>query len=134
MFFNILHINYLLGFRKMTFTIHLIFTSLAGMKLRPLFTTFCSCLVIIFLEKKITALHVKHMILHLMFYEFLSHHYMENLFYLSLTHLQFGYRHAWVLVFRKMSFLIHLNFAPLTGIISWSFFDETALHEYVYLC
>ena len=44
-FFNILHINYLLGFRKMTFTIHLIFTSPAGMKFRTLFTPFCSCLL-----------------------------------------------------------------------------------------
>ena len=49
--FNILNMNYLLGFRKMTFTIPLIFTSPAGMKFRPLFTTFCSCFVIIFLEK-----------------------------------------------------------------------------------
>ena len=99
----------------MTFTIHLIFTFLAGIIFRPLFTTFCSCFVIIFLEK-ITFLRVKHMVLHLMFCEFLSRHYMENLFYLSLTHLQFSprtsfwYRYAWVLVFRKMSFLIHLNF------------------------
>ena len=42
LFCNILHMNCLLGFRKMTFTIHLIVTSLAGIIFRPLFTTFCS--------------------------------------------------------------------------------------------
>ena len=41
-FINI-HMNCLLGFRKMTFTIHLLFASLAGMIFRPWFTTFCSC-------------------------------------------------------------------------------------------
>ena len=51
--FNILHMNYLLGFRKMTLTIHLIFTSPAGIIFRPPFTIFCSCFVIIFLKKDI---------------------------------------------------------------------------------
>ena len=64
--FNIFHMNCLLGFRKMTFTIHLIFTSHAGIIFSPLFTTFCSCFVITSLEK------IKHIVLHLMFYEFLS--------------------------------------------------------------
>ena len=49
--FNILNIHCLLGFYKMTFTIHLIFTAPAGIIFRPLFTTFCLCFVIIFLEK-----------------------------------------------------------------------------------
>ena len=49
--FNILHMNCFLGFRNMTFTIHLIFTSPAGIIFRPLFTTVCPCFVIIFLEK-----------------------------------------------------------------------------------
>ena len=41
--FNIFHINCLLGFRKMTFTIYLIFTLLAGVIFRPLFSTrFCT--------------------------------------------------------------------------------------------
>ena len=48
---------------------------------------------------------------------------MEILFYSFLTHLQFGprtsfwFRHASVLVFRKMSFLIHLDFSLLAVII-----------------
>ena len=50
----------------MTFTIHLIFTFHAGIIFRPLFTTFCSCFVITSLEK------IKHIVLHLLFYEFLS--------------------------------------------------------------
>ena len=36
-----------------------------------------------------------------------------------------------LLVFRKMSFPIHLNFSHLAGIISWSLFDEITLHGYV---
>ena len=40
--FNILHINCLLGFCKMTFTIYFIFTSLACIIFIPLFTSFCS--------------------------------------------------------------------------------------------
>ena len=63
--FNILHMNCFLGFRNMTFTIHLVFTSPAGIIFRPLFTTFCTSFVIIFLENK-------HMVWHLMLYEFLS--------------------------------------------------------------
>ena len=48
---------------------------------------------------------------------------MDNLFYLFLTHLQFGprtffwFRHACALVFRKMSFLIYFIFTFLAGII-----------------
>ena len=48
---------------------------------------------------------------------------METLFQLFLTHLQFGprtsfwFRHTCVLVFRKMSFLIHFIFTFLKGII-----------------
>ena len=34
----------------MTFTIHLIFTSLAGIIFRPFFTTFCSCYMFCFLS------------------------------------------------------------------------------------
>ena len=49
--FKIIHINCVCGFRMMTFTIYLIFTSLAGVIFKPHFTTFCSCFVIIFLEK-----------------------------------------------------------------------------------
>ena len=37
---NIFHVNSLFGFCKMTFTIHLIFTFLAGIIFRPLFTAF----------------------------------------------------------------------------------------------
>ena len=37
------------GFRKMTFTIHLIFTFLAGLIFRPLFSKFCSCFVLFFM-------------------------------------------------------------------------------------
>ena len=49
--YNNLHMNCLLGCCKMTFTIHPLFTSLVGMIFRPLLTTFCSCFVIILLEK-----------------------------------------------------------------------------------
>ena len=48
---------------------------------------------------------------------------METLFQLFLTHLQFGprtffwFRHGCVLVFRKMSFLIHFDFSLLAGMI-----------------
>ena len=63
-----------LVFRKMFFLIHFIFTFLAGKIYRPLFTTFYPLFVIIFHEK-ITFFHVKHMVLHLMFDEFLSPHY-----------------------------------------------------------
>ena len=68
---NILHMNCLLGYCKMTFMIHLIFTSLAGMIFRPHFTTFGSCFVIIFL-KEITFFHVQYMLQHKTFYEFFS--------------------------------------------------------------
>ena len=63
-----------LVFRKMFFMIHFIFTFLAGKIYWPLFTTFYPLFVIIFHEK-ITFFHVKHMVLHLMFDEFLSPHY-----------------------------------------------------------
>ena len=45
----------------MTFTIHLIFTILAGLIFRPLFSKFCSCFFF----------HVEHMVFNLMFDEFL---------------------------------------------------------------
>ena len=45
--------NCLLEFRKMTFTIHFIFTFLAGIIFRPLFTTFYPCFLLSF-SKKIT--------------------------------------------------------------------------------
>ncbi len=38
--YNILNMNYLMGFYKMTFKIHFIFTSLAGIIFGPLFSTF----------------------------------------------------------------------------------------------
>ena len=57
----------------MTFTIYLIFTSLAGIILRSLFTTFCSFYTFCYyLSRKIHIFFVKHIVLHLMFYEFLS--------------------------------------------------------------
>ena len=40
---RILCTNCLFGFCKMTFTLPLIFTSLAGIIFRPLFTAFCKC-------------------------------------------------------------------------------------------
>ena len=45
------HMYCLKEFRKMSFTIHFDFSLLAGIIIRPLFTTFYSCFVIIFLEK-----------------------------------------------------------------------------------
>ena len=56
--------NCLLEFRKMTFTIHLIFSLLTGIIIRPFFTTFCYMFYYhLFLTK--------HMVLHFMFLEFL---------------------------------------------------------------
>ena len=52
MLFIILNMNCILGFRKMTFKIHLIFTSLAGIIFRPLFSTFCSCYKFYTLSRK----------------------------------------------------------------------------------
>ena len=70
--YNILNMNYLLGFHKMTFKIHLIFTSLAGIIFRPLFSTFCSCSKFYTLsQKKSLFFRVKHMVLLLTFDEFL---------------------------------------------------------------
>ena len=70
--YNILNMNYLLGFHKMTFKIHLIFTSLAGIIFRPLFSTFCSCYKFYTLSrKKSLFFRVKHMVLLLTFDEFL---------------------------------------------------------------
>ena len=71
--FNILHMNYLLGFLNMTFTIHLIFRSPAGMIVRPLLSTFCPCFVIIFLEKKSLFLCIAHgMALYVVWISFLK--------------------------------------------------------------
>ena len=66
-----LHMNCLLGFRKMTFTIHLIFASLAGKYSDhgSLPSAHVICFVIIFLEKNY-FFHVKHMVLQLMFDDF----------------------------------------------------------------
>ena len=60
--------NYILS--TCTYTIPLIFTFLAGIIFTPLFTTFSSCFVIIFLKK--SPFSVKYMVLHLMLYDFLS--------------------------------------------------------------
>ena len=46
---NFFFINCLWVFTKMTFTNHLIFTCLAGVIFRPLFTTFCSFLHVLFI-------------------------------------------------------------------------------------
>ena len=43
----------------------------------------------------------------------------------------FWNRHASVLVFRNISFLIHLNFTPLASILVYSLFDEIIIHGYV---
>ena len=55
----------------MTFTIHFIFTFLAGIIFRPLFIKFYPWFLFSFL-KKITFFRVKHMVLHSMFFEFLN--------------------------------------------------------------
>ena len=74
-----LHINCLLGFRKITFTIHLIFTSLAGITFRPRFTTFCSCYLFChYLSQKNQIFRVKHMVC---FIPFLKVFHMFHMFY-----------------------------------------------------
>ena len=67
----------LFGFCKMTFTIHLIFTFLAGIIFRPLFTTFCSYFCYHLSGKKIAVFRAKYMVLHLKFDEFV---FQEKIF------------------------------------------------------
>ena len=67
---KIIHMNCLLEFRKMTFTIHFIFTFL------NISTTFHYVLFMFWYDRSQKSLffHIKHMVLHLMFDEFLSPH------------------------------------------------------------
>ena len=67
--FIIIHMPSLLEFRKMSFPIHFDFSLLAGIIIRPLFTTFYPCFIIIFF-------HIRYMVLHKMFLEILSPQYM----------------------------------------------------------
>ena len=124
----------------MTFTIHLIFTFLAGIIFTPLFTTFCSCFVIIFLKKKITFFMLStwyctcccmtffwrkkysHIRCDFLFITFLNDfpHSMHVTSYgvSSLFSNVFKIIHMnCLLEFRKITFTIHLIFTFLTGII-----------------
>ena len=60
----------LMEFCKMSFPIHFDFSLLAGIIIRPLFTTFCSCFLSF--SRKNHFFHIRHMVLHKMFLEFLS--------------------------------------------------------------
>ena len=112
------------GSCKMTFTIHLIFTFLAGIIFTPLFTTLCSCYMFCNdLSHKNHPFHVKNMVLHLMLYDFLSQKNVSCIccnfvFIPFLHHLPHSMHGTYVYVFLKFKIIL-LKLSTWTA--SWSF-------------
>ena len=138
----------LMEFRKMSFPIQFDFSLLAGIIIRPLFTTFCSCFFIIFLEKiTFFMLGTCYCIGCLVNFflgnnvfsqplQFCSHlNCLPNFMNLAILNIILDiFQMHCLLVFAEIPFTIQMNFSLLAGILVHSLFNEITLHGNVYVC